>query len=66
MFDDLMDQFDDICQNDLPKFPSNYKKHCSVLYQNGEYLTELYLHGYEDYEICTRVLACPPNFFDSA
>lgn len=67
MFNDMMDQFDEICQNDMPVTPSqDWRMYCKLLYTNGELLVELYLHGYEDYEICTRIYACPRHFFENA
>lgn len=66
MFDDLMDQLDDTCQNDIPKDHKGGQKACQGMLLNGEALTEYYLHGYEDWEICDRLNLCPNGFFDNA
>lgn len=61
-----MDQLDDVCQNDIPTSHKGGQKACKALFLNGEALTEYYLHGYEDWEICSRLDVCPDHFFDRA
>ena len=55
-----MDALDDVCYHDLP--PTFYS-FCKPIYENGDKIVEMYLHGYEDYEICSSV-SCPKNFFE--
>ena len=55
-----MDAFDDVCYHDLPP---KYYHFCKRMYENGDKIVEMYLHGYEDYEICSAN-ACPSKFFD--
>lgn len=60
MFNDLMAALDDICTKDLPK---QYMQYCRLPYRNGDLLTELYVHNYQDWEICTKIAACGSSFF---
>jgi len=55
-----MDALDDVCYHGLPP---KYYNFCKRMYENGDKIVEMYLHGYEDYEICSAT-ACPSNFFD--
>eukprot|EP00941_MAST-03F_sp_MAST-3F-sp1_P005427 g5427.t1 len=60
MFKDFMDALDDTCFSDMP---SGYTKYCQMIYKNGEALVELYLHDYEDWEICTEINCCTSKFY---
>ena len=55
-----MDALDDVCYHDLPP---TFLLLLQPIYENGDKIVEMYLHGYEDYEICSSV-SCPKNFFD--
>ena len=60
MFSDIMDVLDHICNVD---FPPSYSSACKYPYINGILLVELYLHDYDDWEICTKIHSCPADFF---
>jgi len=60
MFKDMMDALDSTCFNDMP---SGYTSYCQMPFKNGEALVELYLHDYEDWEICTDINCCTASFY---
>jgi hypothetical protein len=60
MFKDMMDALDSTCFNDMP---SGYTSYCQMPFKNGEALVELYLHDYEDWEICTEINCCTGTFY---
>ena len=56
-----MDALDDVCYHDLP---ATFYHFCKRIYNSGDLMVEMYLHGYEDYEICSA-MSCPKNFFET-
>jgi hypothetical protein len=52
MYKNFMDAMDDTCYRDLPK---KWLSGCQSLYKKGDQLVEMYLHDYDDWEICTEV-----------
>ena len=47
-----MDAMDDVCYRDMPKA---WLSGCQPLYKKGDQLVEMYLHDYDDWEICNEV-----------
>ena len=62
MFQDFMDALDDIQAHDLPP---DYKQYAKQIYSNAEAAVEYYLHDYEDWQICSAIYACKPDFYAS-
>ena len=61
MYKDFMDAMDDVCFHDLPK---DFTRYCKYMYFYGDRVVEMYLHDYEDYEICSQIpMQCTPTFF---
>ena len=62
MYKDFMDAMDDVCFHDLPK---SFQKRCQYMYYYGDRIVEMYLHDYDDFEICAQVpMQCTPTWFD--
>ena len=62
MYKDFMDAMDDVCFHDLPK---EFQRHCQYMYYYGDRIVEMYLHDYDDFEICAQVpMQCIPSWFD--
>ena len=59
----FMDALDDVCFHEMP---ASFHHMCKPMYDGGDTAVEMYLHGYEDWEICASLpKACKPDFFDS-
>jgi hypothetical protein len=62
MYKDFMDAMDDVCFHDFPK---DYQQYCKNMYYYGDRVVEMYLHDYDDFEICAQTpLQCIPTWFD--
>ena len=62
MYKDFMDAMDDVCFHDLPK---DFQQYCKSMYYYGDRVVEMYLHDYDDFEICGKVpMQCTPTWFD--
>ena len=62
MYKDFMDAMDDVCFHDLPK---DFQGSCKYMYYYGDRVVEMYLHDYDDYEICAKIPSqCIPSWFD--
>jgi hypothetical protein len=57
----MMDSFDDTCYSD---FPQEYQPYCKRMYDQGNAIVEMKLHGFEPWEIC-RKQVCPIGFFEA-
>ena len=69
MYKNFMDAMDDVCYRDMPK---PWLSGCKDLYEKGDQLVEMYLHDYDDWEICNEIqpdcksakmfeMVCPPS-----
>lgn len=59
----FMDAMDDVCYHELPPTMTPV---CAPLYKFGDRIVEMYLHGYDDWEMCSEVSwSCPVHFFDA-
>lgn len=61
MYKDFMDGLDDVCYRDMP---AQFVSHCRALYENGAKIVEMYLHDYDDWEICQQILPSCAQFFE--
>ena len=62
MYKDFMDAMDDVCFQDLPK---EFQKDCQFMYYYGDRIVEMYLHDYDDFEICAQIpRQCTSSWFD--
>jgi hypothetical protein len=62
MYKDFMDAMDDVCFHDLPK---KFQQNCKHMYYYGDRVVEMYLHDYDDFEICAQIpMQCIPSWFD--
>ena len=62
MYKDFMDAMDDVCFHDFPK---DYQQYCKYMYFYGDRVVEMYLHDYDDFEICAQTpMQCTPTWFD--
>lgn len=62
MYKNFMDAMDDVCYRDLPK---DWLTACQPLYEKGDKLVEMYLHDYDDWEICTEVQTACKDFWEA-
>jgi hypothetical protein len=62
MYKDFMDAMDDVCFHDFPK---DFQQYCKNMYYYGDRVVEMYLHDYDDFEICAQTpMQCIPTWFD--
>ena len=57
----FMDALDDVCYHEMPP---EFTPTCAPLYKYGDRVVEMYLHGYDDWELCSELtVTCPHRFF---